>query len=189
MSFTPVVGGQFLSGNQVVVLRLSDDVVEHETAGREGGIVEREGSDANRLELHGFLFSGSDGLKTDLLSMVGQLVQVKIPSRIEGKDFVFGVLLFEELSFIYLGGRGYPYYEWVIRGPLSGIALVGLINYNQELPIMATVHTDRSQELPIFATVQVDRSQEAPLFATVQTNRSQEAPIMASVFANYVQVS
>jgi len=119
----PVIGGQELSGAMHIIFKGSRYLVEHTVPGMEGGPVENLGKPQARIEIHGqFYQSGADiGLAT-LSGMIGFYNEIHVPSFNSGYYFIpsgTGVM-FESLRTVYREAHGYPYYEWVLKGVLSG---------------------------------------------------------------------
>ena len=101
-----------LSGVRSLILRAGNYIIEHQIPGMSGGILERVGLPANRLEVIGFFFSGSDDQKNVLINSLGLNATVTALSTISGNIFVSAVVFVDRIVQRILPGRGYPYYEW-----------------------------------------------------------------------------
>lgn len=212
-----MISGIFLSSVQTIVYAAADYITEHPIPALEGGIVEQVGHPSDKVELHGFLYSGSDADKATLQGMRGFMRRLAVPSPISGSFAISGDILIEKISFQQPEGRQYPYYEYVLRAvfPASGVVyfitsgvsgqagstsgegfvsgISGLpsrfIDYSQVLPVFASIHPDYSQVLPISVSIHTDYSQMLPISVTEHPDYSQVLPLEASIHANYVRMS
>lgn len=101
-----------LSGARSLILRAGNYLIEHQIPGMSGGILERVGLPANRIEVIGFFFSGSDDQKNTLINSLGVNATLTALSTISGNIFVSAVVFVDRIVQRILPGRGYPYYEW-----------------------------------------------------------------------------
>lgn len=166
--------GLVMSGCQTVVLRVPRYVTEHRVVALEGGVTEDLGRPVERVELHGFFYSGGDAEKTTLLSAIGTEQPLRIPSTISGRFWFDGRVLIDFIGFTVPPGHAYPYYDWHlgllgVGMPASGAVHVAEplsgIDYTQSLPLPAQVYIDYTQTLPMAAQAYVDYTQTLPLGA------------------------
>ena len=101
-----------LSGVRSLILRAGNYIIEHQIPGMSGGILERAGLPANRLEVIGFFFSGSDDQKNVLINSLGLNATVTALSTISGNIFVSAVVFVDRIVDRLLAGIGFPYFEW-----------------------------------------------------------------------------
>ena len=176
-STTPLLGTQRLSGTQVIVVQTPKYVVEHPVVGLEGGVTETVGRPVTRIELHGFFYSGSDAEKQVVLSAIGTVQRLQIPSTISGQFFMDAVVLLDHIQFTMPPSYAYHYYTWRVSMVASGVEVEPLsgIDYTQSLPLPAQIYIDYTQTLPMAAQVYVDYTQTLP--------------IPAQAYLNYVQVT
>ena len=204
-----MISGIFLSSVQTIVYTAASHIAEHPIPALEGGIVERIGNPSDRVDLHGFLYSGSDSDKATLRGMLGFMRHLAVPSQISGNYFASGDVLIDKIDFIQPAGRRYPYYQYVIRVvfPASGqvyfitsgvsgsanFSIItipsSLIDYSQVLPVFASIHPDYSQVLPVSVSIHPDYSQVLPVGVSIHPDYSQVLPLGASIHANYVRMS
>lgn len=217
MSSGVMISGIFLSSVQTIVYTAADYIAEHPIPALEGGVVEQVGHPSDRVELHGFLYSGSDADKATLQGMLGFMRRLAVPSPISGSFAISGDILIDKISFQQPEGRQYPYYQYVLRAvfPASGVVyfissgvsgtagsssgegfvsgISGLpsrfIDYSQVLPIFASIHPDYSQVLPISISIHPDYSQVLPVGISIHPDYVQVLPLGVSIHANYVRIS
>lgn len=101
-------------------------VVEHETPGSEGGVVEYLGSRQSAFTLRGDLISGGDFDINQLLGMKGTSQNFSVSSTIPGQVFASGPVVVEDVKFVYQGGVGYPWYGFAIKLRNTGAAAGGI---------------------------------------------------------------
>lgn len=204
------LGDVILNNVKVVASHLQDYLAEHPIPSLEGGISERVGSSPDKIEIHGFLYSGSDADKATLQSYIGVIQPLRVPSMITndgGNDYytIYGDMQIAKIDFIQPAGRQYPYYEYMVHGTFPSSGTVGgggviygyplsllyarLIAYSQVLPIFASIHPDYSQVLPIGISIHPDYSQVLPVSISIHPDYSQVLPLGASIHANYVRMS
>ena len=80
----PILNDLSLSGTKTIILTAEDYIVSHSIPGREGGVVERVGAKAYKLEIHGFFESGGDGFKEKLLTIATSGATIQIPNTTGG---------------------------------------------------------------------------------------------------------
>ena len=156
MPAPPDLEGVVLSGCRALVTFHDQYVVEHPQPGLEGGTVEHLGAKTVRYTIQGFMPESGDTTKTELLRLSHQRATLKVPSPIEGNLWVIISGFVEQVFINHVGGREYPYYEYVIHGrgygasgevllnPLSGI------DWSRDLPIPIQGYSvDWSRDVPI----------------------------------------
>ncbi len=116
-----VLGGVVLSGVQTTVFSYADYLPEHQIPGREGGIVERFGSQLGVVKLHGFAdSSGAEILLSTLQGYRGTIQSLSIHSTASGYLFFSGVVNVDSMQSYPGPGYGYPFYYWRLEGKVSG---------------------------------------------------------------------
>ena len=105
-----------LSGTRAAVLNAGVYVVEHQIPGMSGGIIEKTGFPATRIQYRGFFYSGADDEKKKLIDAVGKQVKLAIPSTNSGQFFFSGIVFISRGPNMTISpGRSYAYYDYNIE--------------------------------------------------------------------------
>jgi len=105
-----------LSGTRAAVLNAGVYVVEHQIPGMSGGIIEKTGFPATRIQYRGFFFSGADDEMKKLHDAVGKQVELSIPATNSGRLFFSGIVFISRGPNMTISpGRSYAYYDYNIE--------------------------------------------------------------------------
>ena len=105
-----------LAGTRAAVLNAGVYVVEHQIPGMSGGIIEKTGFPATRIQYRGFFYSGADDEMKKLHDAVGKQVQLAIPSTLSGQFFFSGIVFISRGPNMTISpGRSYAYYDYNIE--------------------------------------------------------------------------
>ena len=114
----PVLGSLTLSGAVSIIRKEHDYIQEHQIAGKDGGLVERVGSDKTRYEIKGMFYeSGADASYHTLLGMSGTTQTLSIPTFNPAFPFVKAnsTCFVEYAAANWMPGYGYPRYDYDIK--------------------------------------------------------------------------
>ncbi len=142
----PTLNDLPLSGTKTIILTSEDHIVSQRIPGKEGAIIERVGAKMYSLEIHGFFESGGEQFKDRLLTIATSGADIQVPNTTGGYWLKnFGGFYIENVEVQYVPGWSYPFYNWRVKGLLSGYEVGVLaangVSFAQTLPLMGTGFT------------------------------------------------
>ncbi len=141
----PVLGSVTLSGATSIQRKERDYIIEHQIAGKDGGLVERVGSASTRWEIKGLLReTDADSQYQSILALLGTTSNLSIPTFGSGYFLAAsGTIVFvESFGGNWIPGVGYPRYDYTLKlvstGPQPAPS-------TPNLPVVIQLATDTSE--------------------------------------------